>query len=146
MNKLFGVVVLCFVLSGVVSGCKFSDWATQENAKTGKTVLEQGMNDIGQGMKDYGQGTVLGLAGTLVLTLGGLITFVRKTIVEKNMNVALIKGVQEYSSLLNIGKDSSANLGLEIKKIIAKKAIGEKVSDKLNTRVAKITGDPKTGV
>ena len=131
-------------MTSFVGGCKFSDWSINEDS-TGKTKLEQSVNTIGEGMQNYGQGTVVGLAGTLLLTVGGLVTFVRKTITEKKLSSVVINGVQEYSSLLgNVEKDNVEKP--KVKKIIAKIAMSKKIADKLNTRVAKVTGDPKTGV
>ena len=144
MKKIFSIIILSLILTSFVGGCKFSDWSINEDS-TGKTKLEQSVNTIGEGMQNYGQGTVVGLAGTLLLTIGGLVTFVRKTITEKNLNTAIITGVQEYSTLLKNGIKDNVEKP-EVKKIIAKVAMGKKVSDKLNTRVAKVTGDPKTGV
>lgn len=132
MKKIFPVIILSVFLAGFIGGCKFSDWAVNKDL-TGKTKLEQGINTVGEGMQNYGQGTVVGLAGTLLLTIGGLVTFIRKTLVERSTNNALIVGVQEADNK-------------SVKESIKKVAIQRNIAERLRQRVAKVTGDPNTGM
>lgn len=132
------VVILCLVLCPMACSSLglFKGDDGKIHTQAGDTVMVVGKTMQEAGSFVPGYGTLFSLIGGFVVMAGGLVTSIRKAMSNGTMLDTVVSGIEQANP--------SANTA-EIKKVIANVAVQKGVQGQLRNRVAKVTGDPRTG-